>query len=754
MPAKASAIAVSSDPIDLLERRSALLQHAYLRDAQMALKRHDLACAARAARLMDLDANHAAPARSGGALPRRAEHHVAVGFADGTIEVYTLEALARVPTPTANTARLPPPPGAPLAASRVVEHATARGEIADLKFCPNSRYLAAAGHRRVIDVLAVLGRAPSHRAEPDHFDALHNRMVHDDTVRLYAPWRRLRAHSAPVLHIDWADDGRHLRSNSSDYEVLYWDVHTGSQIRYGPNTELGWAEWTCVLGFPAMGIWPEGADGTEVNALHMSDKCDSLVTANDGGEVRLFRAPCVVRGAPCAEGLAHSSHVSCTRFLVEANDGGGKTAAGAGASSNAGAGNDGGDGGDDDGAAGGASGAWEGHDGVQRIVSTGAWDACAMQWRLVRGGGGSGGGGAFAGADETLDGSATVAQEAIRQAAAAEGEGAVSTVKCHICGSDNLLGSFGSHLAACAAKWDAVEGGKPEEEREPAPLPPDVRAIAKAILGAVGEDDENGDGEEIDYEALPNAVLVELNAEAQRIYKSIVLTACEHCGRIFAKPQLGRHQKLCTAAQPMARVGTAMRSGALAPALGAPVGLATLREANYTPVDINAPFPRGDGADAAARAATLAARRSVPTAHELRLRAAELEHASASASRERLRVTTEVSTTTAGTASLSSSGFALGVGAGVRAARGGMSGARSRGWSPATEAAEIADGVVGTSGSESTRPAPWRAGYRGLAVEDVAAGAARRKEKRHAASLDAALSEFVTQREVRYLRIE
>ena len=31
--------------------------------------------------------------------------------------------------------------------------------------------------------------------------------------------------------------------------------------------DVKWATYTCPIGFEALGIWPEGADGTDINAI-------------------------------------------------------------------------------------------------------------------------------------------------------------------------------------------------------------------------------------------------------------------------------------------------------------------------------------------------------------------------------------------------------------------------------------------------------------------------------------------------------
>ena len=47
-----------------------------------------------------------------------------------------------------------------------------------------------------------------------------------------------------------------------------------------------WATFTCALGFPVMGIWPDCSDGTDVNAVHISSDKKYVVTADDFSQVQ------------------------------------------------------------------------------------------------------------------------------------------------------------------------------------------------------------------------------------------------------------------------------------------------------------------------------------------------------------------------------------------------------------------------------------------------------------------------------------
>jgi len=81
-----------------------------------------------------------------------------------------------------------------------------------------------------------------------------------------------------------------------------------------PNDPKTWGRMTCVLGFPVMGIWPDFADGTDVNALHVNIKGDVCVTADDFGEVKIFNFPCVTEDSKFRAYKGHSSFVNNVAF--------------------------------------------------------------------------------------------------------------------------------------------------------------------------------------------------------------------------------------------------------------------------------------------------------------------------------------------------------------------------------------------------------------------------------------------------------
>ena len=77
-----------------------------------------------------------------------------------------------------------------------------------------------------------------------------------------------------------------------------------------------WATQSCIYGWHVRGVWPEGADGTDINACARSNTARRalLATSDDFGTVKLFRYPCIVPNADCKPYSGHSSHVTNVGF--------------------------------------------------------------------------------------------------------------------------------------------------------------------------------------------------------------------------------------------------------------------------------------------------------------------------------------------------------------------------------------------------------------------------------------------------------
>lgn len=175
--------------------------------------------------------------------------------------------------------------------------------ISDVKFSPDGTILAAGSHDNAIYI--HLSNAP----------------------KLKQKVKPLKKHSSYITHIDFSLDGNNIHSNCGAYELLFWDVNTGKQVTAGATQfrDDKWATWTATLGWPVQGIWPEGADGTDINATDRSNSTYSgveappdnyylLASADDESQVKIFRYPCIKKGSKYVVGKGHSSHVTNVKF--------------------------------------------------------------------------------------------------------------------------------------------------------------------------------------------------------------------------------------------------------------------------------------------------------------------------------------------------------------------------------------------------------------------------------------------------------
>ncbi|XP_063061009.1 echinoderm microtubule-associated protein-like 2 [Engraulis encrasicolus] len=165
--------------------------------------------------------------------------------------------------------------------------------ISNVKYSPDGAYLAVASHDNFVYIYSVT-----------------------ENGRKYSRVGKCTGHSSFVTHLDWSADSQFIVTNSGDYEILYWEASSGKHITSMDTVRnLEWATATCVLGFNVFGIWPDGADGTDLNAVCRSHDAALLASADDFGKVHLFSNPCCQPRAPGHQYGGHSSHVTNVAFL-------------------------------------------------------------------------------------------------------------------------------------------------------------------------------------------------------------------------------------------------------------------------------------------------------------------------------------------------------------------------------------------------------------------------------------------------------
>lgn len=162
-----------------------------------------------------------------------------------------------------------------------------------MRYSPEGNFLAVGSHDNFIYIYSV-----------------------SENGRRYSRFGKCNGHSSFITHLDWSKDGKYIMSNSGDYEILYWDIAGGCKLlrnRY-ESKDREWASYTCVLGFHVMGVWLEGSDGTDINALCRSHNERVVAVADDFCKVHLFQYPCPKPKAPSRKYEGHGSHVTNVCF--------------------------------------------------------------------------------------------------------------------------------------------------------------------------------------------------------------------------------------------------------------------------------------------------------------------------------------------------------------------------------------------------------------------------------------------------------
>ncbi|NXF99064.1 EMAL1 protein, partial [Sakesphorus luctuosus] len=177
----------------------------------------------------------------------------------------------------------------------VTVHTDGNEQLSVMRYSPDGNFLAIGSHDNCIYIYGV-----------------------SENGRKYTRIGKCSGHSSFITHLDWSVNSQYLVSNSGDYEILYWIPSACKQVVSVETTrDIEWATYTCTLGFHVFGVWPEGSDGTDINAVCRSHGRKLLSTGDDFGKVHLFSYPCSQFRAPSHVYGGHSSHVTNVDFLYE-----------------------------------------------------------------------------------------------------------------------------------------------------------------------------------------------------------------------------------------------------------------------------------------------------------------------------------------------------------------------------------------------------------------------------------------------------
>lgn len=175
----------------------------------------------------------------------------------------------------------------------VLESIDGNEQLSVMRYSPDGSFLAVGSHDNFIYIYSVTERG-----------------------RRYTRFGKCNGHSSFITHLDWSKDGKYIMSNSGDYEILYWDIAGGCKLLRNrfESKDREWASYTCVLGFHVIGVWMEGSDGTDINALCRSHSERVVAVADDFCKVHLFQYPCPKPKAPSHKYEGHGSHVTNVCF--------------------------------------------------------------------------------------------------------------------------------------------------------------------------------------------------------------------------------------------------------------------------------------------------------------------------------------------------------------------------------------------------------------------------------------------------------
>ncbi|XP_046848411.1 echinoderm microtubule-associated protein-like 6 [Xenia sp. Carnegie-2017] len=161
--------------------------------------------------------------------------------------------------------------------------------IHELKYSPDGAYLAVGSNDNFVDIYA--------------------------TSQRYKKVGECRGNSSFITHLDWSEDSKYIQTNSGAVERLFFKIPAGKRVTNKEEIkEINWATWTGVLGTEVNGIWGKYTDTNDVNAIDTSFRSNTLVSGDDFGLVKLFRFPCVKKGAHFRKYIGHSAHVTNVRF--------------------------------------------------------------------------------------------------------------------------------------------------------------------------------------------------------------------------------------------------------------------------------------------------------------------------------------------------------------------------------------------------------------------------------------------------------
>ena len=133
--------------------------------------------------------------------------------------------------------------------------------------------------------------------------------------------KALIGHKGSITHLDWSEDSQVLHSNATDNQLLFWNANTGKLCVNGSAEfcDEKWATWTCVYGWPVQTLVYEISTNflSCMRSHGYFDKYQLLGSGDENGLLRIYRYPCLKKGAEYLSGKGHSSPISAVKFTQD-----------------------------------------------------------------------------------------------------------------------------------------------------------------------------------------------------------------------------------------------------------------------------------------------------------------------------------------------------------------------------------------------------------------------------------------------------
>ncbi|MCQ2816775.1 MAG: hypothetical protein MJ252_05860 [archaeon] len=176
--------------------------------------------------------------------------------------------------------------------------------IQEIKISPNNKLVAFGSHSRKKN---CLGKVQVLEIKGDM-----------ETPFLDSQLINSKVNSA-ITHLDWAIDNERLVINSLSFDLKYLSINSQEPILSSSciwSDDL-WYTWTCLFGYPVLGVYPKREDGNFINYTCLSNSKNIVATGDDDCLVKLFRAPCALDHCGCKAYSGHAANVAKVRFSAD-----------------------------------------------------------------------------------------------------------------------------------------------------------------------------------------------------------------------------------------------------------------------------------------------------------------------------------------------------------------------------------------------------------------------------------------------------